>query len=364
MKKFFVVALFFFSFLAFAQTPPRPSTSEQHWRLLEKATVAFDSGEYNEALRFANRAKESRKMEVTWQLYVLNRATTPADVKREGEEFRNVLRILKERDENVAVGLIQDYLDKYGEEFFNDSISKMISWIKESKVYPEADYLLGKIYQLEGEYDLAHQYFEEARENSDYLDIPDEKYDILYSMADLAYDRKDEKEFEEILVLILNDNLKYQDKNFIRALYRTIDANKQKEFHRFFSLYRCELDESFKALFLLMNFEEERGDIETALKCAATASISVFTHILESLQSRNPDFSYATFDAFLAEIAKYDDIVYWCEKNNIWELFFRFINLSAKHGSLKFAGQGFLSMKECCPNSYWKAESGAKLSSF
>ena len=37
-----------------------------------------------------------------------------------------------------------------------------------------------EIYRLEGEFELAKQFYIEAWKNSDKLDIPMEKYDILY----------------------------------------------------------------------------------------------------------------------------------------------------------------------------------------
>lgn len=359
MRKIFISALFIINFSlipVMAQTPPRPSVDEAAWRILEKAEVAFDNGKYDEALRYSNLAKINHKKEIDWQLYVFNRSTTPAAVRHAGDELRDVLEILKERDEYICVQLIENYIDLYGINFFDNSIRKMIEWVGASVVYPEADYLLGKIFQLEGEFELAKEYYESARKNAAFLDIPDTIYEILYSMAELAVTSQDEEEYEQVLLYILSENKYFNDELFVKSVFRTIDSEKKDSFNRVFNLYRGNCDFTLKALYYLMNLEKRRGNNDKALRCAAVASISIFSHIFDSVSSRDSEFKYSTFGKFLTDFSEYEDIVSWCDNNFVWEFFFNFVLLSENRGAVKFALSGFETIRDYCPKTYWQKE--------
>src|SRR5574344_647137 len=363
MKKFVVFTAVFFSALIciFAQTIKRPDSAHKDWRILEKAQVAYDNGKYGDAVRLVNSAKDSHVLEIKWEEQVLTRALSPSAVRKAGDSLDDVIVILKERDENAAVDLINSYTKRYGEKYFDNSISQLTSWIEAKEVYPEADFLLGKIYRLEGEYQLSEMYYEQARNNSKYLDIPDQRFDILYAMAELAHDKNDLETYEQTLLLILDEDQYYNDDVFMTALIRTIDFDKPKSFEKFFELYRSDSDHSIQALYLLEKLYEERDQQEKALRCAALGVVDSFTHILASIKERDSQFVYTDFSSFLLKTAKYDDIVDWGKSNNVWELMFVFGKLCGQRGKLVFARSAFTVFSDALPDTYWKIESSRQL---
>jgi len=343
-------------FMLFAKTPKKVKPEDYSWRILEKAVVEFDSGNFGDAMTLALKAKESRKQESTYEYYILNKAVTARPVSRVGNHFKDVIKILNERDEYEAVNIINHYLDLHGVDFFVENIHHMVDWIKDKAVYPEADYLLGRIYQLEGEYTVADNYYEQAFKNARFLDIPDQKYDILYSRASIAKESGDLEKYENILTLILSENPGFLNETLMNACVRTVKNDKAENVDKFFMLYRSESNLTLNALFDISKVYEKQENADLTFKVYCLGSIESFTHILASLEERDADYKYSTFSDFLIECSKYPDIVKWASENHVWEFFYLLGEESAQNGSLLFARKLFYDMSYNCPDSYWKAK--------
>lgn len=363
-KKKIAFGLVFFvsAFAAFCQpTPKRPEAEKYSWRILENAQVAFDSAKYSEAMNLANQARESRKAEITWEVFILEKALSPLAVRRAGESFADVLKILAERDENNAIELINKYLRRYGTEFYDDSISNLVSWIREKTAYPEADFLIGKIYQIEGEYKTAYSFYEKARQEREYLDIPNSVYDILYAMVDLARDSKNDEEYEQALLLILDSDKYFKDEVLKTSFIRILNADKPTDVDRFFKLFRANTSNTLEALYELGNIYEKQGRREESLKCSALASIEAFTHIYEAICERDNSYEYTTYSDFLMKCSNYTDVLEWGYQNHVWETMFLMASRVNDSGKTKIAKQFFYVMSKSMPDSYWRAKALNKI---
>jgi len=349
--------------LLFSQVAPkRPDSKNYSWRILESAQVAYDAAYYGEALNLANNAKEKHRAESDWERYVLETALAPLAVRKAGDEFGEVLKVLREREEKDAIGLIEKYTRLYGEEKFDGSISKLVSWVKAKAVYPEADFLIGKIYQLEGEYPTAYTFYEKARLEREYLDIPDTHYEILYSMVNLAREAKNLKDYEEALLLILDSDSKFKDKTFKDAFLKILLSNKVENADRFFMLFRADSTKSLIALYELGNLRYTNKKVEESLTYSALASIEAFTHIYETICERDTGYVYTTYSEFLEKCGKYSDIMVWCEENHVWELMYQMADRLSQYGNKKLAKTFFEKLATSVPDDYWKAESYTKFS--
>ena len=358
MKKTVLAGLLLtFSIFAFSQT----NASDSSWKTLEYAQVAFDCGNYGEALRLANKASAQRKAEIQHEYNIMEVAITPKQVQRVGSEFVKVLPILEERGQKEAIQITNKYLKLYGKDFFKDDINVLTDWIKEKGVYPECDYLLGQIYQVEGEYSVSYTFYQKALSETEYLDIPDSKYEILYSMAQLNKLRGDKDSYEKTLLLILDNDQNYKNKSLLNAIVRTIKQDKVQNVDRLFMLYRAESKYSLKALADLSSLYEAENLHLEALKFSALGVIEAFTHIDEILKARDSRYKYTTFRDFLSECGKYDDIVEWGQKNNIWNLMYDLGEKAGKNGCLVFSQNFFSAMAGSCPDPYYKALSKERI---
>ena len=189
-----------------AKEPLRPE--EKDYDVLLTAQEMLDSMDYGGALKMAMHAKNIRTQLCDWQLFILEKELSPAAVRSKGDYLPDVLQILKERN-SFDAQIISSLIEKKTDVFFDYSMKKLVSYISEKKAYPEADFICGKVYQFEGEYEMAMQFYDAAVQNADFLDIPAEKYEILYQMAYLAQQKNDNAEYEKYLLMILADDSLY-----------------------------------------------------------------------------------------------------------------------------------------------------------
>lgn len=350
-KLFYIFIIFFFiGFSSFSQDQTLSS-----WKILENAQLKFDSGNYGESLNLANKALNQRKYEVNSEYNILDIAITPAQVRRAGEDIKEVLNVLVEREQKDAVSVIEKYLKLYGKDFFDNNIHNLVNWLKNKAVYPEADYLIGQIYQMEGEFNTAVNFYNKAYSEKEYLDIPDIEFDILYSLAYLYKINDDLDKFEKTLLLILDDDSYFKNELLKSSVLRNIDLDRAENVDRLFYLYRAESKYSLKALYELSFIYESRDDEDKALVCSALAAIEAFTHIFNTIIEHDSRFVYTDLKMFLVECSKYEEIVNWGRNNNVWESFYLFAERAGKHGKLVFAQELYLVLSQSIPDEYYRA---------
>ncbi|WP_296022549.1 hypothetical protein [uncultured Treponema sp.] len=338
------------------------SYSEKSWRILEQAQVCFDSGNYGDALKFAREASVSRKNETENEFNVLDKAISPAQVRKAGDEFSAVLKVLKEREQKEAADIIEKYLKLYGNSYYKDSIHNMLDWLKERNVYPEADYLTGKIYQVEGEYAQSLSFFERAYSEKDYLDISDMQYEILYSIGFIAKINDDLEKFEKTLLLILNNDEFFKNELLKKSITKAISDDKNENVDRIFLLYRADSKYSLMALSELGDLYETRKESKKALECSSLAAVESFAHILTAIEQRNSQFKYTSLENFFEECKKYEEILIWSQKNNVWSIFYQLAKRAGANGNIIFAQTLYSVMANSIPDSYYRSLSAGQLS--
>ena len=363
MRKIFLSALllFVFSLLSAQGVPKKPVPGEYSWRILQDARLAYDRGDFSMAMNLANRAKANRVAESDYEVHILDVALSPLAVRRAGDSFGPVLEVLKEREQTEAISIINRYLELYGEEFFRYSVHRMEDWLEEKRVYPEADFLIGKIYRLEGEYRTAIDFYEKARMESAFLDIPDELYDILYEMADLMNRLEEGEGYKQALLLILDNDPNYKDVVLRRAMLKIIDADKSSNVDRFFDLFRVSSPRTLGALYDISVIFEEDGEVENSLYASALGSVESLSHILASISGRDANFEFTTLAEFFRKIAEYEDISLWCEENHFWDNLIAYCKKVSARGDVVYANATLEVIAEHSPDPYTKAAAKASM---
>ncbi|QTQ11760.1 hypothetical protein HRI96_05825 [Treponema parvum] len=357
MKNAKILWFVFFSLsVCFVYSQNLKKPEKKDYLLLMEAQSKYDALDYGGALKDAVEAKKIRKELSDWRVFTLKKALSPAAVRKAGDLISDVLPVLESRNEKNAVDIINFLVEIKSLNFFNNSVNRLIEYVSESKAYPEADYLCGRIYQIEGEYKIAMQFYDTAVKNASFLDIYSVKYDILYNMADIAFQQGNTDEYETYLLSILaDDNEHYKNKTFKTAVLRTIGLKTEKEpLKKFFELYRAESRYFYRAYYLLSEFYDKNGDSENALFISALGSLSVFTRLYEIIKQRDPQYTYAGLADLFSRMPLWDDVDVWAKDNNIWDMFFNFIQLAKKRGGDLFAVQFLNVIKESAPEKYWR----------
>lgn len=363
MKKtlFFVFILFFNLIFCFSEQVVKPDYIIDDKRVFLEAKIAFDEKDYGLALKLVDRAKTLRKQKVKWEVYTLENSLKPAEVKIVGDNIIDIKKVLLDRQDFDALDIIARYEKYYSLDYFDSSSKKLISFIKNRIMFPEADFLAGKVYQIEGEYDIAEKFLLQSYENSSILDVPDDKYEILYSLADISYTKKDFNKYEELLLLIISQDKFFNDKNLKSAMKRTISSTKKDCVEKFFLMYQVENFKLLNAYFLLSEYYQKNNDKDRSLTTAALGALTGFSKIYDVVSKRNPEFQYNGIESLFYEVSSYSDIVDWGINNNVWKGFNDFAENAFKNNCSYFSIMLYSILKDSSPEEYWRKEAKVRL---
>ncbi|MCR5319075.1 MAG: hypothetical protein K6E22_12685 [Treponema sp.] len=382
IRKNVVSVTFAAIFLLFCPLAFAKSYAETDYFLtLRYAQNAFENGDYGKALALAEKAKNERIKSVESELKILDQTQKIAAVRKAGDSLDDIMSELRQRNQAKAIEVIENYVYKYGKDKFDGKFSKLKEFIVRTKNFPESDFLIGKIYRLEGETSVAEEYMNKAYDKKDILNVPDLKYDILYELAEISKDKHDNDGYERYFKNILKDDKYYADEEpkdanvaksakeaipaensraihnkraYMNSIVRLIKTNRADSVEKFFLMYRNDSDISTKALAGLSDFYFKQGQNEKALRCSALGCITALTKIEEILKDRVTDYTYTSFSDLLKKASSYSDIVSWGNKNGIWQMYFNFAEIANSCGCKNFAQELFSILKDYEPEAYWK----------
>lgn len=352
-KKIIINCVLFFLIAGlFSQT----NLNEESIKNYRLALDSFDDKNYGDALKYSEFAILYRKQLIEKQIESLKTSLTSRQVQTAGDEIDSILEILTKRKENVSVEIINYYLKRKGIEYFDNSMQNLLTYLQESLLFPEAQKLIGDIYRLEGEYDFAETYYLLALENATVLDIPEQKYEILYLLAEISRLKNDYDKMEVRLLNLLIEDKNFRDKNLISSMIRTIKFDKKGTMEKFFTLYCADSYIFIDAYNQLAEFYYKNQEFSKALEFACLSAITSFSKITEILEERNLDYQYSSFSKFLQEASFYDDVVEWGITSSAWKSF----NILAKYAKdnecKTFARELLVSLAQFSPVLYWQKD--------
>lgn len=367
MKKFTITifALLILTNFMFSQSlsSPHANESDFSWRVLEKADAAFVAKNYSRAAKLVQIAKINRKKESQWYVDTLQQALKPLPVQNAGDNIDVVKKILIERNSMEAVKVINDVITSKGISYFNNSIQSILDYYQNFYIYPEADFLEAKIYRLEGEFDLAKQFYLEAWKNSDKLDIPMQKYDILYELASLYKIQNNLSDYEKTLLLIVSDDENFykdgKQSGFLTSIIKNINSG--IDLDKFFLLYRCDSYNSINAYFQLAQLYLEKNMKEKLLEVSIMGMLTSVTRIEQILKERELEYTYKNFNHFYYLATQYSDIIAWGIENKIWQGFFNFGQAMEVNEFTELAKDVYTQNVIYSPEEHWQKTSREKL---
>ena len=359
----------------------RKPSGDEYWYILKQAQDAYDYSNFGQAISLAEQAKKKRKDLIEWERYTMDQAQRSSAVRLSGDDLGLVRDALVKGKLKNALEIVDSYLSIYGSQKFGGKFSSLLSFIDRNSGYPEADYLIGRVYKVEGEIKKAEIYMKKAYETFDLLSVPDVKYDILYDMADIAKSQLDSMsytqylssknsssyyaEYEKYMTDILADDNIYSSPSIMNSMIKVISSKDKKSMSRFFELYRSDNDRSLDALIGLANYyrlsaayvpsnADVKAELIKSLKCAALASVIAVTRIQDTLDDRMTDFSYSGIQDLFKKCTRYPDILGWGNDVGVWELFGVLADTASDLGYTNFSDELFTVLSTSNPEPYWQ----------
>ena len=325
------------------------------------AIEAMDAQDYGKALKYSEDAILYRKQRIENQINKLKNSLSAKRVQAAGDHLDPVLNVLNNRKEYETAGIIEYYIKKKGKDYFDNSVTKLLEYLEDSKDFPEAHKIIGDIYKLEGEYTYAEEYYMLALQRSDVLDIPDEKYEILYMLAEISRLENDLPKMETRLLNILAEDKNFRDLALKRSMKGTIAANKKDSMEKFFNLYRADSYNCIDAYNQLAEYYHNAEKLDKALDFACLAAITSFTRIIDILYSRNSVYEYENLEGFMQEASLYDDVVEWASRNSAWKSFNILASYSTESGYTNFSQALLRVIARYTPEVYWQRDAVLQL---
>ena len=325
---------------------------ERPWHLLEQAKIQMEKGEFGLALHLTNKARDIHKEQMEAKYSYMFNALKPKRVKLEGDNISDVYAILNKREDHDACKILDEIFLTHPPVFFDKSISKLMSWLEKRKAFPETDYLTGRIYFAEGDYEQAMHYYKEAWNSHNFLEIPDERFNIIYALADTSKLLRKYDEQEKYLLLVLTEDPIYGTTNLesdaLQAMIKTISSEKTTE--KFFLLYRNRNPIALKAYMDLTDIYMEAGKNRRALATAVLASIITITNLDDLILKDNYTYEYTNLSDLLHRLNRKQEVILWAEKQNFWRAFMNLADCLSNNGNTEQASYLYSKLAESIPS--------------
>ncbi len=346
---FFVIVLGCSAASIFAQIP-----STATWRALDSAKSSFEKGELGEALALCEKARNGHRVEMERMKDVLSEALSPSEVRRSGEDISQVREILLSRNELAAIEIIDSVRANPVASLKAKTTTDVILWLEKRSVLPEADMLSGYVFEAEGEYTVASDHFRRAWEQRAFLDIPDDRFTILYALADIAQKTGDLGAKERYLLAVLSEDPIYgkpgAESPSLKAMIRTLETEQTTD--KFFTLYRHRAFFALPAYQKLSYFYylDSRGRLDSALPVSVLAAIISVTALNEAVSRYEFSYAFSSFSDLLDRCGAHPEIVEWATRTGLWESFLTFARILDARGNVKLARSLRNDMALHCPD--------------
>jgi hypothetical protein len=269
-------------------------------------------------------AKRSRGSLLTLARLLAERDYIQQDIRsikdRAGGSLPAELALYRERSPSSPLrGLIDAALlvgEERGLSRIGDSSSALAKAATELKGYPEAEFWIGKIYLAEGESRLAELQMLKAYEMRDSFDVPEDRYELIESLAELYRERGDGKDYEQRLREIADASKLFTEKNeyYRNAMERTLAG---KGIDTFMTLYRVDETYAVSSYSKLGEFYLESGRPLAVIYLAA-ASNALLSRSIQEIKVDEPGYSYGGLKDLCARILANRDLAAYASRVGLW----------------------------------------------
>lgn len=182
-------------------------------------------------------------------------------------------------------------LHLYSTKEYGEALNHFNKLIERHGVYPEAEYWIGRVFEQEGEHILAEKQYLKALEAVRVLHIPEEKYDILYRLAELYKNRGDFDSYNQILNSIILDELEINQLALANES-PAINTLKRDGIDRTILLFRHTFTFSIDAFNQLGIYYYKNGDYKAATSKLIYPLLSLFSISIDYLRDLDPRFTF------------------------------------------------------------------------
>jgi tetratricopeptide (TPR) repeat protein len=198
-----------------------------------------------------------------------------------------------------------------------DSLAELKKAAADFSKYPEAEFALGKLYLAEGEARLAELQMLKARDMSASLLQPEDRFDMLESLAELYKARGDLNDYEAALREIADSSDLFATKDeYYRNSMERILGN--RGFDTFMKLFRVEQGYPIGAYTKLGELYLDAGRPIATLYLAAAAN-ACLTRDISEIRVDEPGYEYSGLVDLASRIVANRDMATYAIQAHLWK---------------------------------------------
>ncbi|MDR2964624.1 MAG: hypothetical protein LBU88_02490 [Treponema sp.] len=208
--KILVFLIVFFNLSAiFAQQNSQQLSQQQHaqpwWLTLEQGKLKFRSGDYGYALMQFEDARRQRHAMYEQMEKDLIHLLSHRDVRRIGDALDRVERYSRDMHYTRATAALEELYYRVPKKDLNNSAARALEALGKLKDYPEAEYWIGEIYRVEGEFSLALTQYRRAYSMRGLAEDPGFGIALQYRIGSILFTQQDYNEMERAYLSVINE---------------------------------------------------------------------------------------------------------------------------------------------------------------
>jgi Tetratricopeptide repeat len=173
---------------------------------------------------------------------------------------------------------------------------------------PEADMWIGRVFEEEGELDLAEDQYNRALANKGQFLIPDESVEILYDLARIYDNTNSWGKYEVTLKRIVTMDTQFTsatDEGTRQAMVRILEND---GLDKLLLLYRLDDKKTQDAHSQLGTFDYRTGRYQDAILNLMFSALTIFSSVMERYASENPDWEFTSAADLFAQAKSNPDV--------------------------------------------------------
>ena len=301
------------------------------WLTLEEGKRFFRTGAYGDALRFFEKARENRKNFFTQMERELINVLSVHEVRRLRDDLGHLEIYIEREFRTRAAEALNELYYRVPKESFRNSSSAALAALGRLKSYPEAEYWIGEVYRMEGEFSIALAQYQKAYNERTLLENQRFSTEILYKIAELRRLRREYTEMERILGDILGTDNFWSRESFNRSnMLRSLENN---GINRFLVIFRHNEPSMEKAHRIMGLYYYESGRYDRAVEHLLFAFLIQNSVIIDALIQTQFDYSFTSLSSLLSDIARRRDLLAYIQETEYYKTMYYFAN--SLHGTAR-----------------------------
>ena len=294
------------------------------WITLEEGKRHFRAGAYGGALRSFENARENRKNYYAKMERDLITVLSLHTVRLLGDDLGFLESYIEKEFRVDAADALKELYYRVPKEKLRNSSSTALAELGRLKSYPEAEYWIGEVYRMEGEFGIALVQYQKAYDQRMLLEIPGFTTEILYKTAELRSLRREYTEMTKTLEDILKNDTLWSRESFNKSnMLRSLETN---GVNRFLVLFRHNEPSVEKAHRIMGFYYYSNGRHDRAAEHLLFAFLIQNSVIIDALLQSRYNYAFSSLSNLMNDIAKRSDLLDYLEETEYFKTLYYLAN--------------------------------------